>query len=422
MINIFFLLILFSSLLGRIKFPGINIGIHYLLLPAFSFGIISLSLKSIPEVVKKHKVILISISLMYLWMWLSSFMSQFPIIAITYSLKYSTYYILFFAFLVLTFQNTKTLSLTFYYRCILYLIQIIALLGFLEVLLPNYWIFKLLKFPSFYPEIGSIMQNPNQFGVIVAIGLCLSLILEKQNKISKIELYINELIFIISLTFSASGNGWLTFIVGMFLLLIYKIISFRKMIYLTSFLSLCIVTIPVSTQKIGLVDNKIFPLINLFSQNSDLVAPNKKTLTTIIKTGLSRYEIWQAAINETIKKPLTGIGIGVFPEQIGIKVWGGKGYHAHNIFLNVSAEQGIPGLLLFTNFLRKIVFKVKHANSLVTIPILMFLVSQMPDFFTEDYTFTTLEFYFIAAAINYRKDFIMQLEPKIIQSFQKTYE
>ena len=108
MINIFFLLILFSSLLGRIKFLGINIGIHYLLLPAFSFGIISLSLKSIPEVVKKHKVILISISLMYLWMWLSSFMSQFPTIAITYSLKYSTYYILFFAFLVLTFKNTKT--------------------------------------------------------------------------------------------------------------------------------------------------------------------------------------------------------------------------------------------------------------------------------------------------------------------------
>ena len=254
MINIFFLLILFSSLLGRIKFPGINIGIHYLLLPAFSFGIISFSFKSLPEVVKKHKIILISISLMYLWMWLSSLMSEFPNIAITYSLKYSTYYILFFAFLVLTFKNITTLSLTFYYRCILYLLQIIAGLGFLEVLLPNNWIFKSLKFPSFYPEIGSIMQNPNQFGVIVAIGLCLSLILEKQNKISKIELHISELIFVIPLALSASGNGWVIFIIGMFLLLIYKIISFRKMIYLISLLFLCIVTVPVSTRRIGLAD------------------------------------------------------------------------------------------------------------------------------------------------------------------------
>ncbi|MEH1842669.1 MAG: O-antigen ligase family protein [Nostoc sp.] len=405
MINIFFLLILFASLLGRIKFPGINIGIHYLLLPAFSFSLISLSLKSIPEVVKKHKVILISISLMYLWMWLSSLMSQFPNIALTYSMKYSIYYILFFAFLILTFNNA---NLTLYYRCILHLIQIIAGLGFLEVLLPNHWIFKLLKFPSFYPEIGSIMQNPNQFGVIVAIGLCLSLILEKQNKISKIELYVSELIFIISLALSASGNGWFTFMIGMFFLLIYKIISFRKMIYLTSFLILCIVTIPVSTQRIGLADSKIFPLINVFSENSNLVNLNKKTPTTIIKTGLSRFEIWQAAINETIKRPLTGIGIGVFPEQIGVKVWRHKGYHAHNIFLNVLAEQGIPGLLLFTNFLLRITFKVKYANSLVTVPIIIFLASQMPDFFAEDYIFTTIEFYFIAVAINYRKDFIMQ--------------
>lgn len=417
MINIFFLLILFSSVLGRIKFPGINIGIHYLLIPAFSFGIISLSLKSIPEVVNKHKIILISISLMYMWMWLSSLMSQFPTIAITYSIKYSNYFILFFVFLLLTFKTIKTPSLTFYYRCILYLLQIIAILGFLEVLLPNHWILKLLKFPSFYPEIGSIMQNPNQFGVIIAIGLCLSLILEKQNKISKIELYVSELIFIISLAFSASGNGWLIFIIGMFLLLIYKIISFRKMIYLTSFLLLCIVTVPVSTQRIGLANSKIFPLINVFnafSENSNLVNPNKKTLITIIKTGFSRVEIWQAAINETIKRPLTGIGIGVFPEQIGVKVWGQKGYHAHNIFLNVLAEQGIPGLLLFTNFLVKITFKVKYSNPLVTIPIILFLASQMLDFFAEDYIFTTIEFYFIAAAINSRRDFVMQLKPEII--------
>ncbi|MEH2291194.1 O-antigen ligase family protein [Nostoc sp.] len=412
--NIFFLLILFSSLLGRVKFPGINIGIHYLLLPVFSLGIISFSLKDIPEVVKKQKIILISISLMYLWMWLSSLMSGFQNIAITYSLKYSTYYILFFAFLILTFKKIGTPSLTFYYRCILHLLQIIAGFGFLEVFFPNNWIFKLLKFPSFYPEIGSIMQNPNQFGVIVAIGLCLSLILEKQHKISKIELNISELIFIISLALSASGNGWVIFIIGMFLLLRYKIISFKKMIYLISLLFVCILTVPVSTWRLGLADSKIFPLINIFLENSNSVNPNEKKPHTLVLTGLSRFQIWQAAINETIKKPLTGIGIGVFPDQIGVKVWGKKGYHAHNIFLNVSAEQGIPGLLLFTNFLKKIVFKVKNANPLITVPIILFLLSQLIDFFTEDYTFTTIEFYFIAAAINYQKDIVVQLKPEVI--------
>ncbi|MEH2079283.1 MAG: O-antigen ligase family protein [Nostoc sp.] len=411
--NIFFVLILFSSLLGRVKFPGINIGIHYLLLPIFSLGIISFSLKEIPEVVKKHKIILISISLMYLWMWLSSLMSEFPNIAITYSLKYSTYYILLFAFLILIFKKIVTPYSIFYYRCILHLLQIIAGLGFLEVFFPNNWIFKLLKFPSFYPEIGSIMQNPNQFGVMVAIGLCLSLILEKQHKISKIELNISELIFTISLALSASGNGWLIFLIGMFLLFIYKIINFRKMIYLISLLFLCILTVPVSTWRLGLADSKIFPLINVFLENSNLVNPNEKKPHTLVVTSLSRFQIWQAAINETIKRPLTGIGIGVFPDQIGVKVWGKKGYHAHNIFLNTSAEQGIPGLLLLTNFLAQIAFKIKYANPLITVPIILFLVSQMIDFFAEDYTFTTIELYFIAAAINYRKDIVMQLKPEI---------
>ncbi|MGJ5630443.1 O-antigen ligase family protein [Nostoc sp. CALU 1950] len=415
MINIFFLLILFSSLLGRIKFPGINIGIHYLLLPAFSFGIISLSTKNIPEVLRKHRIILISISLLYLWMWLSSFMSQFPNTAILYSIKYTTYFILFFAFLVLTFRNIKPSSLTFYYRCILYLLQVIAAFGFLEALFPNHWIFELLKFPSYYPQIGSIMQNPNQFGVIVAIGLCLSLILEKQKNISKLELYISEFVFLISLALSASRNAWLVLLFGLFLLLIYKIISIRKMIFIMSLWLLCIVSIPVSTYRIGLGDSKIFPLINLFVNN-----PSEIELPSPVGTALSRFALWQAAITETIKRPITGIGVGVFAEHIGVKVFGVKGYHAHNIFLNVLVEQGIIGLLLFTNFLVRVASYLKYANPVTIIPIMMFLASQMPDFFAEDYTFTTIEFYFLAAAINSQKDFVIESKPQTIYNVQKT--
>ncbi|MBD2678350.1 MULTISPECIES: O-antigen ligase [Nostoc] len=398
MINIFFLLILFSSLLGRIKFPGLNIGIHYLLLPAFSFGIISLSLKDTKEFIKKNKIIVISVGILYVWMWVSSLTSQFPSTAITYSIKYSSYFILYFAFLVLTFRKLKTSSLTFYYRCILYLLQIIGVLGFLEALVPNHWIFELLKFPSFYPQIGSIMQNPNQFGVIMGIGLCLSLTLEKQNKISAIELYISEFIFLISLALSASRNAWLIFLFGLIILLGYKVIDFKRAIAIISLWLLCILTIPVSTYRIGLGDSKIFPLINLFSAN-----PSEIVLPSPVGTALSRFALWKAAIIETIKRPLTGIGVGVFAEHIGTKVFGPKGFHAHNIFLNVLVEEGVPGLLIFINFLVIIGSKVKYANPVAIAPIMMFLASQLPDFFAEDYTFTTIEFYFLAAAINSRK-------------------
>jgi len=69
----------------------------------------------------------------------------------------------------------------------------------------------------------------------------------------------------------------------------------------------------------------------------------------------------------------------------------------------VLVEEGIPGLLIFVNFLVIIASKVKHANPVAIAPIMMFLASQLPDFFAEDYTFTTIEFYFLAAAINSRK-------------------
>jgi O-antigen ligase len=328
-------------------------------------------------------------------MWTSSLISPFPKTSITYSIKYSIYFLLFIAFLFLNHKNIKASS--FYYRCILYLLEIMAILGFVEALFPNLWIFSLLKYPSFHPQIGSIMQNPNQFGVIVAIGLCLSIILEKQKTISKAELYISEFIFIISLALSASRNAWLVFIVGMFLLLIYKIISFRKMILIISLWILCIVSIPVSTYRAGLGDSQIFPLLNLF-----LADPIETKLPSPVGSALSRFALWQAAISEIIKRPIAGLGIGVFPDHIGVKVFGFKGFHAHNIFLNVLVELGIPGLFIFTSFLVRLGYLAKSANPIIVIPITMFLASQMFDFFVEDYTFTTIEFCFLAAASNSR--------------------
>ncbi|MDJ0733115.1 MAG: O-antigen ligase family protein [Nostocaceae cyanobacterium] len=389
---VFFLCILFSSLLRRIQFPIIDIGIHYLLLTVFSFLIIGFNFKYLPSVFRKHKVILTSLGILYLWMWICSFISLFPNTSIIYAIKYSTYLILFFAFLVL---NNKNHKISLYSRIVLYFIAIISAIGFIEALAPDLWIFRLLKYPSFYPQIGSIMQNPNPFGVIVAIGLCLSIILEKQKKISKLELYISEFIFIPALAFSASRNAWLIFLFGLFLLLIYKILNIRQVIILISIWIFCVLLIPVSTYRVGLGNSKIFPLINLFAT---------KTVETKVPspagTALSRLALWQTAISETIKRPITGIGVGVFAEHIGVKVIGRKGFNTHNIFFNVLVELGIPGLLLFNNFLWKIVSIAKVANPVTVIPITMFLASQIPDFFLYDYTFTTIEFYFLAAASN----------------------
>jgi putative inorganic carbon (HCO3(-)) transporter len=63
-----------------------------------------------------------------------------------------------------------------------------------------------------------------------------------------------------------------------------------------------------------------------------------------------RPQWWQTALELTQKYPLTGIGLGRFryeyqtsgpPEQYYVP------YHAHNIYLHIAVEHGIPSLLLF---------------------------------------------------------------------------
>ena len=63
-----------------------------------------------------------------------------------------------------------------------------------------------------------------------------------------------------------------------------------------------------------------------------------------------RPQWWQTALELTQKYPLTGIGLGRFRyeyqtsgplEQYNVP------YHAHNIYLHISVEHGIPSLLLF---------------------------------------------------------------------------
>ena len=347
---------------------------------------------------------MVAFGALYIWIWICTLLSDFQVTALTYTLKYSTYFFVFISFLTITFNQQ---NMRFYYRVVLQFMNFLAILGFVELFFPNLWILKLLKYPSFYPQIGSILQNPNQFGVLMAVGAILALILYYKKFISKLELYISEILFLISIAISASRNSWLVFLLGMFLLLLYRIINLKQMILIGSCFLLCILSYPASTYKIGLGDSQIFPLFELFNQSfnsNDIESFNSNDIETNISnpqgTALSRFALWSSAINEIVKRPITGIGIGVFAEHIGVKVFGAKGFHAHNIFLNVGVELGIPGLLIFIFFLVRVFSKIKPNNYLAIIPIVMFLVSQLVDFFVEDYTFTTIELYFLAVAIN----------------------
>lgn len=61
-----------------------------------------------------------------------------------------------------------------------------------------------------------------------------------------------------------------------------------------------------------------------------------------------RLEIWRASVRSIAHRPLLGVGIGNFPVVMGQNIILAKaGSSAHNVWLNVAAETGIPALLAF---------------------------------------------------------------------------
>lgn len=65
---------------------------------------------------------------------------------------------------------------------------------------------------------------------------------------------------------------------------------------------------------------------------------------------IDRQARWQAALNMLADQPWTGIGFGNYPaayEQYRLMNWPTSLGHAHNIYLNVAAETGLPGLAAY---------------------------------------------------------------------------
>ncbi len=208
--KIVFMLLLCSSLLVHVKIPYIGYGLYNFLLPCYAhLLLVALNLGQCKETFSYHRQALFFLSLFYLWMWVSAFFSDFQGIALKYSIKYSIHFIVLVSFLILTYKKRDPFS---YYRWILRFLLLLAVFGVIENLFHDLWIFSLLRSPhslDVYPRISSLMQWPNQFGVLMVIGILLGLILYKERSISAFEFYLSLFLFTIVIALAASRNSWL---------------------------------------------------------------------------------------------------------------------------------------------------------------------------------------------------------------------
>ncbi|MBI3942858.1 MAG: O-antigen ligase family protein [Chloroflexi bacterium] len=181
--------------------------------------------------------------------------------------------------------------------------------------------------------------NPNVMGGILAVLVPLSagLVLAQQQKRP---LYWVRLILTVA--------GTLTIVVGL-------IITQSRGAYFAAALSLLLMAILRWPQVRGIVAGGLIGLVVLgFFWHDSIRTFITAILNTDAVTGLDqRAEIWSHAFYAIRDFPLTGIGIGTFGLAIPLFYPyitlspGTSIYHAHNLFLQVGADLGIPGLVAF---------------------------------------------------------------------------
>lgn len=189
----------------------------------------------------------------------------------------------------------------------------------------------LRRFPLYAGKMTATFQFPNDLaGYIISILLLpISLVIHKAtNKKTRFSLLTLSIILVICLLFTRTRGAWLGFILGLFFISLFN----GKKAFFAVILSLVVLALfsPVS------VKDQIKSFANL---------------STDVSTD-DRMIIWQTAWRMFMDKPLFGQGLGTFMSVFG--KYKPEDYieivYAHNCYLQMAAEIGIFGLLVFLWF------------------------------------------------------------------------
>jgi len=169
--------------------------------------------------------------------------------------------------------------------------------------------------------------NPNDFGAGVALcfPVALSLLLEKRPRIERLYCLGCMLAMLAGLAVAASRGGFFGLIAGLLVVMWYSRKRLRKMMPLAAlFLGLTLLTI---ASPLG----------------QRLFDPSRSD----VGSAEIRQTLWTFALELIKKHPVVGIGLGMFKPTLAALTHGQFAYVAHNTYLEIAAEMGVPALFCY---------------------------------------------------------------------------
>ena len=377
-----------STFLAQIRLPGLPFAANNVLVPVLALALALLARTAIPLVLRAHRTLLQATILVWIWIWVSSFNGVQPTLSLRFAAKYSAFLVVGFSFLLLLERREARRTAL---RAVYLMLVVLAAAGLVEYWWPFSPFVDLRGHLATFPRVASLFVWPNQFGVLMAIGIAAGAALRHGGQLRAGYFLWSLGPLLTALALSGSRNGWFVFACLLAVLGAVRVLGIRQVGLVAAAFALLVVTLPVSRAQLGL--GATLPLsLRFLEGNQDL-----SRLTTPAQTLTPRLLLWRAALEEIRQHPFTGIGLEVFTYSIGPAITGQNAINTHNLLLNVTTELGVVGLALFAFWLW-VVFRSGNPFEWTTsVPLLGIGLGQIFDCFTYDYAFMTFAFFFVAS-------------------------
>lgn len=255
-----------------------------------------------------------------------------------------------FLYFILGYNLFKNFNITLIYKWYSITAVFIGLFGIIVVFL-NINVGNKEFFFEASRYIG-LLSDPNYYSVIMCTSLVYFLRDNSQRMIVRIISYI---IIFLSIAISGSKTGMVIFVVYSFVTFSLKIFSIKRKEQLLKNIVILLSIIISIPMFIPIIKKFFEELAIRHSAFNRVLVLFYDFNSAISDSGSSRDNTWQAGIEIIKQSPITGVGIGAY-SNVRQALEGSRGL-AHNTYLQITAEWGIPLSIILFSFLFYIVGK-----------------------------------------------------------------
>ncbi len=396
----------------QISFP-IQLSTYTLFLPMWLGITVLIHLLRIPEVWNQLKIPLLLMAMLFVWMWLGAWFSEWRGHSLKHAGRYTIHLLVFLTFLLLVrSQNFRSMT-----AVLLGWFLVVSGLTMAEQLFADW------QLQSWFASIGlglelhsnvrsgglsSLFENQNPYGVIsvALLGISLFGVLQKHWFLG----IAGALASVWGIVLSGSRNAILILIIYAVLRLLAQFGSAtnRKKHYWKIFGGIDLFLIGVSV--ITLIFN---PRVMVKSQQTweELQFVSEFSQLEDIDP---RFALYRMAIEYGIQHPsFFGVGVKSFGYAVSEEASGpmasvfqnaNESWNAHNALLTVWVEMGWIGLFLALGFVASWFWKFRRSPMWLLASVLILCLGQILDYFIWQITFMTVQsliFVLMAASSNY---------------------